>query len=354
MNRRRFLGLLGGATIGAALSGCGSGFGAGQTGEQLASALPLPEPFRVPLPVPPVARPVGRRRHRATTTGSSSGSPTRRSCPALRTPILGYDGIVPRADRSSRSGPARPSSGTATSCRCRPWCTCTAATPRPTHDGYPIDLVLPAGGGRRLDHRSGTAMRRRTSSAGERDYALSVATSGRPRSGTTTTGWTSPARTVYRGLAGFHLVRDDEEDALPLPRGDRDLPLMICDRSFDADGVVPLPGARPDHAHDARRARPTTWTGVLGDVVLVNGAPWPVHEVDAARYRLRLLNASNARRFRLALDPPPPERRAVRADRHATAGCWPRRSTRTRIDARAGRALRRGRRLLGATRSAPR
>jgi spore coat protein A, manganese oxidase len=43
---------------------------------------------------------------------------------------------------------------------------------------------------------------------------------------------------------------------------------------------------------------------VLGDVVLVNGAPWPVHEVDAARYRLRLLNASNARRYRLALTVP--------------------------------------------------
>ncbi|MEV5322778.1 multicopper oxidase domain-containing protein [Nonomuraea sp. NPDC052634] len=26
--------------------------------------------------------------------------------------------------------------------------------------------------------------------------------------------------------------------------------------------------------------------GVLGDVILVNGAPWPVHEADAARYRL--------------------------------------------------------------------
>ena len=44
--------------------------------------------------------------------------------------------------------------------------------------------------------------------------------------------------------------------------------------------------------------------GLLGDVVLVNGAPWPVHEVDAARYRLRLLNASNARRYRLALSVP--------------------------------------------------
>ncbi|HEX5996312.1 MAG TPA: hypothetical protein VFY84_14320, partial [Jiangellales bacterium] len=44
--------------------------------------------------------------------------------------------------------------------------------------------------------------------------------------------------------------------------------------------------------------------GVLGDVILVNGAPWPVLEVAAARYRLRLLNASNTRRYRLSLDPP--------------------------------------------------
>jgi spore coat protein A len=36
---------------------------------------------------------------------------------------------------------------------------------------------------------------------------------------------------------------------------------------------------------------------------LVNGAPWPVLEVAAARYRFRLLNASSARRHRLGLDP---------------------------------------------------
>ncbi|BFO18910.1 hypothetical protein SHKM778_52980 [Streptomyces sp. KM77-8] len=32
---------------------------------------------------------------------------------------------------------------------------------------------------------------------------------------------------------------------------------------------------------------------------MVNGAPWPVHEVEAVRHRLRLLNASNARHYRL-------------------------------------------------------
>lgn len=72
------------------------------------------------------------------------------------------------------------------------------------------------------------------------------------------------------------------EQRLPLPAGERDIPLMICDRAFDEDGYM---------------------EGVMGDVTLVNGAPWPELEVDAVRYRFRLLNASNARRYRLALRP---------------------------------------------------
>jgi spore coat protein A len=42
--------------------------------------------------------------------------------------------------------------------------------------------------------------------------------------------------------------------------------------------------------------------GVMGDVILVNGAAWPVFQVDTARYRFRILNASNARTMQLALD----------------------------------------------------
>jgi hypothetical protein len=39
----------------------------------------------------------------------------------------------------------------------------------------------------------------------------------------------------------MHLVRDDEEEALPLPDGDRDIPLMICDRAFEEDGAFRYP-----------------------------------------------------------------------------------------------------------------
>jgi spore coat protein A len=73
-----------------------------------------------------------------------------------------------------------------------------------------------------------------------KDYDIQTG-SGRRPSGTTTIAWTSPDPQVWRGLAGFHILRDDEEDALPLPKGEKDVPLMICDRSFDEDGSFPLP-----------------------------------------------------------------------------------------------------------------
>jgi spore coat protein A len=109
---------------------------------------------------------------------------------------------------------------------------------------------------------------------------------------------------VWRGLAGMHFVRDDEEDALRLPSGSRELPIMIMDRSFAANGslyypsvdgsLMTTPGVTPDFV-----------AGVLGDAMLVNGTPWPLANVEGAKYRLRILNACNARRLDLRLDPQP-------------------------------------------------
>lgn len=288
MNRRSFLGLLGGV---AALAGCGSA--SGQTGEQLTSALPLPKPFRVPLPVPPVARPVGEGLYRITQREARA-----EILPGGRTPILGYDGIFPGPTLETRRGQP-------VVVRHR------NELPVPTvvhlhgghtpheHDGWPLDLVLPVGDTR--DWRTPHGLTGDTSD-GERDYRY-------PMNQRAATLWyhdhrmdfTGPA--VYRGLAGFHIVRDEIEDALPLPRDDRELPLMICDRAFAADGQFLYP-ALDEAMRSVPGVRDEWMEGVLGDVVLVNGAPWPVHEVDAARYRLRLLNASNARRYRLALTVP--------------------------------------------------
>ena len=94
---------------------------------------------------------------------------------------------------------------------------------------------------------------------------------------------------------------------------------MICDRSFDEDGSFLYP-SRPHPAGQAGGRGRLHGRGP-GDAILVNGAPWPVLEVDAARYRLPLLNASNARRYELALDPPAdtvrPDRQRRRAARRA-------------------------------------
>ena len=298
ISRRRLLGLAGGA---AAAAGVGvpllSGWrGASSTGALLPSEVPLPAPFIRPLALPPVLTPVRPDVYEITQRES-----TMDILPGLPTRIWGYNGTVPGPTIVSKRGRR-------TVVRHRNELPVPVVvhlhgghTPA-EHDGYPIDLVLPVGstgpGGHNPHLATGSHR------IGEREYVY-------PMEQRATTLWyhdhrmdfTGPA--VWRGLAGFHLVTDDEEAALGLPGGDRDLPLMITDRSFGADGSFRYPSLDPGLVHTPG-VEPAFSGGVLGDVVLVNGVPWPVAEVAGARYRLRLLNAANARRFRLALDPPPP------------------------------------------------
>ena len=55
------------------------------------------------------------------------------------------------------------------------------------------------------------------------------------------------ARNTWRGLAGMWIVDDELDASLPLPSGDRDIPLMIADRSFDRHNrlVDPFPTLQP-------------------------------------------------------------------------------------------------------------
>ena len=92
---------------------------------------------------------------------------------------------------------------------------------------------------------------------------------------------------MFYGLAGFYIVEDELEDSLDLPSGDFDVPLVIQDRSFDANGTL--------------RYTENIDEGFLGDTIVVNGTVSPRFAVKRALYRLRFLNASNAREYRLEL-----------------------------------------------------
>jgi spore coat protein A, manganese oxidase len=103
------------------------------------------------------------------------------------------------------------------------------------------------------------------------------------------------AENVYGGLAGMYLVETDEEQGIGLPDEAHDIPLMIQDRSFDSAGNV-------------RCFNANNHMNFYGDVILVNGAPFPVLEVERRPYRFRLLNASLSRSYQLALSQPNIER----------------------------------------------
>ncbi|KQT13853.1 multicopper oxidase family protein [Ramlibacter sp. Leaf400] len=123
------------------------------------------------------------------------------------------------------------------------------------------------------------------------------------------------APNVYRGLAGFFLVYDnpvldpgdpnqaglvdhtrdtgDETNAagapfaLQLPSGEFDIPLVLHEKTFDANGQLVYDVFNTD--------------GFLGQHYLVNGMVQPFVPVKRRKYRFRVLNGSNARIYHLFL-----------------------------------------------------
>jgi FtsP/CotA-like multicopper oxidase with cupredoxin domain len=100
---------------------------------------------------------------------------------------------------------------------------------------------------------------------------------------------------VYAGLAGLWIVRDDRERELDLPEGPPyELPLLITDRNFDVGPDGSLSGELV-HKTDPEVME------CFSPFTAVNGAVWPVVEVEPTTYRFRVLNGSNARTYRLVL-----------------------------------------------------
>ncbi|TFZ02524.1 bilirubin oxidase [Ramlibacter henchirensis] len=186
-------------------------------------------------------------------------------------------------------------------------------------DGYPHDFTLPGGVPFNVTFRRG----------GHFDYAYPLtepgffsdtANHGRHHERASTLWYHDhfldfTAPNVYRGLAGFFLVFDnpnvdaadpnqasiteqtrdtgDENNAaktpnaLRLPSGEFDVPLVLQEKTFNANGQLVYDVFNTD--------------GFLGQNYLVNGMVQPYLAVKRRKYRFRVLNGSNARIYHLFL-----------------------------------------------------
>jgi FtsP/CotA-like multicopper oxidase with cupredoxin domain len=121
------------------------------------------------------------------------------------------------------------------------------------------------------------------------------------------------AAQVYRGLAGLLLVSDPEEDALGLPAGAGELLCVLQDRRFDGNNQLVYAGAAASGGMRGRMGggrgmgmgsgmaqMMETMNGWLGERMLVNGRLQPTFDVDRRTCRVRLLNGSNARFYKVA------------------------------------------------------
>jgi spore coat protein A len=119
---------------------------------------------------------------------------------------------------------------------------------------------------------------------------------------------------VYAGLAGFYLLRDDNERGFiadgVLPSGSYEREIVIQDRQFDRRGRLALPTGVPDVEVECPLPdgsecdplpNPSAVAEFFGDYVLVNGVTWPNLDVERRKYRLRMLNGSDSRFYVLEL-----------------------------------------------------
>jgi spore coat protein A, manganese oxidase len=139
----------------------------------------------------------------------------------------------------------------------------------PQYDGQPHSFLVPPGGSRTYVYDGAEAGgNERGAPQWYHDHHMDV------------TG-----RNTWMGLAGFYII-DDPADPSRLPSGEFDVPLMLVDRSFDLANQL-------NYVFDQ--------DGVKGDHILANGVPQPYLDVGDRRYRFRILNASNASDYELAL-----------------------------------------------------
>lgn len=224
---------------------------------------PKVAPFSLPFKVPPVLNPI--RRDATTDYYQINVSKTRVSIlPGLSTEVFSYNGLIPgptiiqRKDRQSVVRCINNSIGVPTSTHLH------GMASLPQYDGYAEDLIFPG------QYKDYIYPNNRAATLWYHDHAIH-----------------KTAFNVYQGLAALYVVQDDVELGLNLPSGAYDVPLLLKDMIFAANGAA---------VYDDQGQK-----SLMGDVITVNGVPWPRMEVANRKYRFRILNSSISRSYRLAL-----------------------------------------------------
>ena len=101
----------------------------------------------------------------------------------------------------------------------------------------------------------------------------------------------STAKQVFLGMAGLFIIEDEDEEGIGLPSGEFDIPLLLQDKRENPERTITYEPEMQD-----------LMTGMIGGTMLANGTPDAYLDVSRDLYRFRILNASNGRIMKLALD----------------------------------------------------
>ena len=272
----------------------------------------LPKPFTTPFAIPPVAVPV--RTDETTDYYQMYMTATQAEIvPGYPTTFFAYDGSVPGPTIKVNQGRkvvvrhcntlpnVHPTLGY------EPWTSVHlhGSASLPQFDGYASDITHP---GEFKDYQYPNFQQART--LWYHDHGVH-----------------HTAENAYHGCAAQYHLHDALEQSLPIPQGRYDVPLMMGDAMFNSDGSLLF--TLEDDA------------GMWGDVILVNGRPWPVMQVERRKYRFRILGIAVSRSWKLSLDSGEPM--AVIA---TDGGLDGKPSIRHQLPHGAGRALRGDHRLL--------
>jgi len=191
--------------------------------------------------------------------------------PGLTTTIAGYNGIFPgptlKVNQGTRTEVRIANALTVQRLNGKPFSTVThlhGSASLPQYDGYANDQTAP---GHCKTYRYPNWQQARTLWYHDHNHR-------------------DTAQNVFSGLAAQYHLSDQYERA-QLPQGEFDVPLIVSDMAFNADGS----GAFDDASH----------VGFMGDTILVNGVAWPKMKVKPRVYRFRVLSAGISRSFRYTL-----------------------------------------------------